>query len=67
MWNKLKHEWKTLAWGTASLAVEVEIYMDPTILDPFVSDEYKGLVHIAVPTGFFLLRRWKDAHEDKNV
>ncbi len=64
MWQKLKHEWKTAAWALTALLVEVEVFMDPTVLDPFLDEQYRGLVHISVPIGFLMLRRWKDAHPD---
>lgn len=64
MWNKLKHEWKTLAWGAVSTALELEMYSDPTALDFLIPEEQRGLVHVAIPVGFFLLRRWKDRQTD---
>ena len=36
--DKLKHEWKTIAWGIVSLALECELYADPTVLDAFIDD-----------------------------
>lgn len=60
MWDKLKHEYKTLAWGVASIALELEMFSDPTALDFMIDPKYQGVVHIVIPVGFFLLRRWKD-------
>jgi hypothetical protein len=61
MWAKLKREWKTAAWGIASTVLELSLLVDPTLLDPFIDPKYHGLVHFAIPAGFLLLRRWKDA------
>lgn len=64
MWEKLKHEWKTLAWAVASIILEIEVYTDPTILDPWLDEQYRGLMHITIPVGFLLLRRWRDANPE---
>lgn len=63
MFDKLKREWKTAAWGSAGIALELWDTVLSSQLDlvsPVIPDEYRWVLHTAIPVGFFLLRKWKD-------
>jgi hypothetical protein len=64
--QKLKREWKTFAWAVASTILEVQIYLNPDVLVQWLGEQYSGLVHMLVPIGFLLLRKWKDSVETPN-
>lgn len=66
MIKKLKHEWKTVAWGLASGALELwdqvlssQLYL----VAPMVPEEHQWMVHVAIPIGFFALRQWTDRED----
>lgn len=61
--NKLKKEWKTFAWGIVSVAVEswdTILSAQLGYVDPMVSQDHQWIIHVAIPLGFFILRKWKD-------
>lgn len=67
MWDKLKHEWKTFAWGIVGTLLEVWDQVLVGVLPELgniVPPQYQWIVHVVVPTGFLLLRRWKDQVKD---
>lgn len=65
-WDKLKREWKTFAWGCLSLVVECWdqiLYAQLGLVDPMVDPNYQWIVHMVIPAGFFILRKWVDEHK----
>lgn len=66
--EKLKHEWKTVVWGILSIALElwdVILAGQMQYVEPFIPQDKQWIIHVAVPVGFFLLRRWKSITQDE--
>lgn len=66
MIEKLKHEWKTVAWGLASGALELwdqVLCNQLSVVEPLVPQEHQWMIHVAIPVGFFALRRWTERED----
>lgn len=63
--DKLRHEWKTFAWGAVSVAVEAwdNGLSEALGQGELIPEHYRPIVHVAVPLGFFFLRQWKNKVE----
>lgn len=66
--EKLRHEWKTFAWGAAGLLLEsYDSILAPFLQsNPLVPDKYKWVDAIVIPVGFMLLRKWRDSHPESD-
>lgn len=64
-WQKLKYEWKTVAWAIVSIAIESWDLASSQLgyVDPLIPDDYRWITHVAIPVGFLVLRRWKSMSE----
>ena len=60
MIEKLKREWKTFVWGLVSTALEGYELVAYLLDYESLFGSYAPFMHIAIPFGFFLLRKWKD-------
>lgn len=61
--EKLKREWKTFAWGVLGILLEswdTILSSQLGYVEPLVPQQYQWVLHVAIPLGFFLLRKWKD-------
>jgi hypothetical protein len=62
VFQKLRREWKTFAWGLLCLSIDlydllVQSGVDfPALFPP----EHQPWIRIVQISGFFLLRRWRD-------
>jgi hypothetical protein len=66
MWSKLKREWKTFAWGIASSLVTLydAIVLSGVDIGPAIPEQYRPFVMVAIPFGFFFLRKWTEERDD---
>lgn len=67
MLDKFLHEWKTVAWGVAGGALELwdqVLCNQMDVVAPMVPEQHQWMLHVALPVGFFALRRWTDRSDD---
>lgn len=59
-WDKLRHEWKTAAFGFLAFAVGIwDAGASAYDYTPLFPDKYKPYAQIGIPLLFLILRRWR--------